>query len=122
MYVELIYSPGCSYFKKALQTLETIIAEERLPISIEVKKALRATRGADTLVIKIDGYDVKDLLKDKNRECCKQHQKRHGVAGALCVDHLRDVMGRKWKELTEYPMIMAMGQHSSAYVAGYPGI
>jgi hypothetical protein len=80
MRVELVYAPGCSLYKTVRETLETVIAEERLPIPVEMVE-----EGADygSPKIRIDGQLIAQSLK------------------AHTIDHLRDILCGHWKELTE---------------------
>lgn len=75
MRVELVYAPGCSTFQKALHLLETLIAEERLPIPIELVEG-----GYGHPVIRINGRDVLG------------HTENH--------EHLRASLSASWMELT----------------------
>jgi hypothetical protein len=83
MRVELIYAPGCSTYSRARNILETVIAEERLPIPIELIEESGQEGGFPT--IKIDGSVAHSLL--------------HHYEG------LRDVLCRRWKELHEAPLL-----------------
>lgn len=110
MHVELIYSPGCSSVESTLQELETIIAEERLPIPVEVRQDRRKERPRheiNDLMITVDGTDVNDLHQGTSCDRCKRHQERTGMARALCMEHLREVLWQKWRELTEHPILSA---------------
>jgi hypothetical protein len=51
MRVELIYAPGCSSYKKARNTLETVIAEEGLPVPVELVEEHSQIHGEPTLRI-----------------------------------------------------------------------
>jgi hypothetical protein len=113
MHVELIYSPGCDSVESTLQVLETIIAEERLPIPVEVRKDRRKERREDfasSLMITVDGTDVSDLHHAVSCDRCTRYQERSGLSRALCMEHLREVLWQKWKELTEHPL---MSHHRS---------
>lgn len=79
MRVELIYTPGCNTYKNVRNTLEMVIAEERLPIPIELVEGDEFEAPPS---IRIDG-----LVQDSPRT--HSH------------DHIRDMLCRKWKELTE---------------------
>ena len=78
MRVELIYAPGCSSYKLVRETLESVIAEERLPIPVEMVE-----EGAETDLpkIRIDGQVVDYMV--------------------ATFDHLRDILCGRWKELTK---------------------
>ena len=77
MRVELVYIPGCTSYRKALDLLETIIAEERLPIPVE----LTERAGSHAPSIRLDGEALADSA--------------HG-----CVEELRALLCRRWHELT----------------------
>ncbi len=86
MRVELIYTPGCHRYRSVLNKLETVIAEERLPIPVHVIESdLRSTECPASPTIRIDGHEI-------------------GASSAPCMDSLRDVLWRRWKELTELPL------------------
>jgi hypothetical protein len=115
MHVELIYSPGCSSVESTLQVLETIIAEERLPIPVEVRKDRRKERvedNIDCLMITVDGTDVSDLHESTGCDRCKRYQERSGISRALCIEHLREVLWHKWKELTEHALTSTHHSHA----------
>jgi hypothetical protein len=76
MRIELVYAPGCNTYRTALQILETVIAEERLPIPVELVE-----NGHGHPIIRIDGKDV--VNPGHNND-----------------DHLRDSISRSWRELT----------------------
>jgi hypothetical protein len=110
MHVELIYSPGCNSVESTLQVLETIIAEERLPIPVEVRKDRRKEcpqKNVNDLMITVDGTDVSDLHQSINCDRCRRYQEHTGINRALCMEHLREVLWQKWRELTEHPMMAA---------------
>ncbi len=79
MRVELIYAPGCSSYRKALNTLETVIAEERLPLPVELIEDGIQTGGPS---IRINGDEVGSHIES--------------LRGAIC---------QKWRELTEAPLL-----------------
>ncbi len=79
MRVELIYAPGCSSYRKALNTLETVIAEERLPLPVELVEDGIQTGGPS---IRINGDEVGNQ-----------------------IDSLRGAICQKWRELTEAPLL-----------------
>ena len=80
MRVELIYTPGCRSYLRALHTLELVIAEERLPLPIElVEEGESKTPG-----LRIDGVDVPRALQ--------------------CIDTLRDTISQKWHDITVSPL------------------
>ncbi len=77
MRVELVYTPGCTSFRKALDHLETVIAEERLPLPIEL------TESSEKQVprIKLDGETLAESAHN-------------------CVEELRQQISTKWQDLT----------------------
>ena len=81
MRVELLYAPGCTSLTKARNILETLIAEERLPIPVEVVEEDGQVGGSPT--VRINGHDNK----------------------VHCVETLRDTLNLRWKELTEAPLL-----------------
>lgn len=97
MRVELIYSPGCNTYKKALDVLETVIAEERLPIAVEVI----AMKENGKPVIRINGAELGEPSHDFEGDSCflSSNSKLVGV-GAPCFEQLRNVLAQKWNELT----------------------
>jgi hypothetical protein len=78
MRVELIYAPGCSSYKTVRDTLETVIAEERLPIPVEM---VEDGYPSDSPKIRIDGQIVDYVV--------------------ATFDHLRDILCGRWKEVNE---------------------
>jgi len=78
MRVELIYAPGCSSYKTVRETLESVIAEERLPIPVEM---VEDGSPSESPRIRIDGQVVDYVV--------------------ATFDHLRDILCGRWKELTE---------------------
>jgi hypothetical protein len=80
MRVELIYAPGCNLYKSVRETLETVIAEERLPIPVEM---VEEGAVSESPKIRIDGQIIPQSM------------------AAHSFDHLRDVLTGHWKELTE---------------------
>lgn len=66
MRVELVYAPDCRTYRKALQVLESVIADERLPIPVEL-----VALGEGTPVIRINGFEVPD--SSHNQEYLRNH-------------------------------------------------
>lgn len=92
MRVELIYSPGCNSYKKALDVLETVIAEERLPIAIE-KQECDLTH---TPVIRVNGTELGEPTHEfEGDPCFLNHQD-----ASPCFEQLRSLLSLKWRELT----------------------
>jgi hypothetical protein len=81
MRVELLYAPGCSSFSRARNTLEMVIAEERLPVPIEMIEEHGQIHGFPT--IRIDGAVISP----------KHH-----------FDSIRDALQQRWQELTSHPL------------------
>jgi hypothetical protein len=75
MRVELIYAPGCNLYKSIRDTLETVIAEERLPIPVEMVED-----GVDLgrPIIRIDGQLVEYVV--------------------ATFDQLRDILSCRWRD------------------------
>lgn len=76
MRVELVYAPGCSTYKKALHVLETVIAEEQLPIAIEQVE----DGGSAKPRVLIDGVEL--------------------GSGVSCFESLRKSLSSTWGALT----------------------
>lgn len=83
MRVELVHAPGSSC-RKARNTIETVIAEEGLPISVECVEEDSQVGGS--WAIRIDG-------------------EAHSSPKGNHIEVLRDILCRKWKELTETPLL-----------------
>lgn len=81
MRIELLYSPGCLDYKKALHKLEYIIAEERLPLPVELVED--AVWGSPA--VRIDG----ELI---------------GQRPYCGLEHVREIVRRKWSELSAMPL------------------
>ncbi len=82
MRVELLYAPGCTSFSKARTTLEMAIADERLPIPIEMIEELGQIGGSPT--IRINGNVINSA----------QHH----------FEHLRNLLALRWKEINHEPL------------------
>lgn len=97
MRVELIYSPGCNSYKKALDILETVIAEERLPIAIEMQEVDEGLAP----VIRINGTVLGEPTHEFEGDPCflSSSSKLVGT-GAPCFEQLRSLLSQKWTELT----------------------
>jgi hypothetical protein len=89
MRIELLYSPGCSNYKKALNTLEYIIAEERLPLPVELVENSANKEGEPT--VRINGVLVKKATKSKTS----------------CLEHVREAISHKWHEVNLSPLLSA---------------
>ncbi|MBX9952105.1 MAG: hypothetical protein K2Y39_23225 [Candidatus Obscuribacterales bacterium] len=84
MRVELIYRPGCNSYTSVRDTLEKVIAEERLPIPVELVEG--GNQNAPR--IRINGNEEHDS----------------GITNTL--EALTDLLSKKWKELTECPLAL----------------
>lgn len=80
MRVELLYTPGCGKYRKAQGALETVIAEERLPLPVHLTES---SQDVPPLVI-LDGEPL------ATHHCFDDH----------CLDDLRDQINRRWNALT----------------------
>jgi hypothetical protein len=81
MRVELVYAPGCNLLGLARNNLEMVIAEERLPIPVELVED--HNHGISPPSVRIDGI------------CHVGHH----------FDHLRDLLSGRWKELNEHQLL-----------------
>ena len=84
MRVELIYTPGCRSYRKALHILEMVIAEERLPLPIELVENGIGPKTKPTL--RIDGEDF-------------------ALPGPKGAEKLRSAISQKWHEMTASPLL-----------------
>ena len=84
MRVELVYAPGCNSYTKARTALETVIAEEGLPVPVELTEESGPEHGSPML--RINGNI------------------HHGAAILHHIEQLRDAICKHWKELTEKPL------------------
>ena len=106
MRVELIYTPGCNSYKKLLDKLETVIAEERLPIPVHVIETNHDISSyADSPTIRIDGDDIHEMPVQPQGEICRIYQSGQGSSAQPCIDMLRDILHRRWKDITEAPLL-----------------
>lgn len=97
MRVELIYSPGCNTYKKALDVLETVIAEERLPIAIEMQEVSGGVKPR----IRINGTELGEPSHEfEGDHCFLSSSSKLVGSGAPCLDELRTLLSSKWRELT----------------------
>ncbi len=81
MRVELIYAPGCDSYRAARNTLEMVIAEEGLPIPVELVE--EENHGAPS--VRVDGINH--------------------PSGSHHFDNLRDLLCGRWKDITEKPLL-----------------
>jgi hypothetical protein len=80
MRVELIYHPGCDLYKSVHKVLEDVIAEERLPIPVEM---VEDNVHFNSPCIRIDGHII---MKVKDNHT---------------FDHFRKFLYEKWAEITQ---------------------
>lgn len=106
MRVELIYTPGCNSYKKLLDKLETVIAEERLPIPVHIVEAASASVAAysATPTVRIDGDEFEAMPVEPQGEICRVYHGSQGLSSLPCIDALRDMLHRRWKDMTEAPL------------------
>ncbi len=102
MRVELIYTPGCKVSRKTLDNLQTVIAEEQLPIPVEV---IEKNEHLAANTIRIDGDDLCELQVAPQGPYCRLYATQSGVSGVPAIDTIRAILFRKWKELTEAPLL-----------------
>jgi len=106
MRVELIYTPGCNSYKKLLDKLETVIAEERLPIPVHVIENSKEISDYEVSpTIRIDGDDIHELPFQPQGEICRLYHGSQGSSAQPCIDSLRDILYRRWKDITEKPLL-----------------
>jgi len=84
MRVELLYAPGCSSYQRARTTLETVIAEEGLPLPIEFIEEVGQLDGSPSL--RINGNVT------------------HASPFTHHIETMRDAICNHWKEITEKPL------------------
>lgn len=95
MRIELVYAPGCNTHRKALDLLETVIAEERLPIAIEKIEDRLTTKP----VIRINGAELGEPSPTFEGDPCFLSSGTSG-SGTGYSEHLRRYINQKWLELT----------------------
>jgi hypothetical protein len=82
MRVELVYSPGCHEYKSLRNSLETVIAEECLPIPVEMVEDVHKNISP---VIKVDGHVV-------------------STETANILEQFRNLLCGRWQEINEHPL------------------
>jgi len=92
MRIELLYSPGCSNYKKALNTLEYIIAEERLPLPVHLVENSSNKEGEPT--VQINGVLIHKSQPSKAKN-------------SMCLEHVREAISHKWHEVNLSPLLSA---------------
>lgn len=84
MRVELIYAPGCGSYEKVLKRLQTVIAEEQLPVPVEL---IQENKLQHDPILRIDGEAI-------------------GLPKILtCADTMRDAIADKWTEMAVKPLL-----------------
>ncbi len=78
MRVELVYHPECNLYKSIYKVLEDVIAEERLPIPVEM---VEEKARANAPYIRLDGHIIMNIKNDHTFE------------------HLRDFVRREWIDI-----------------------
>jgi hypothetical protein len=97
MRVELIYSPGCNTYKKALDVLETVIAEERLPIAIEITETSERVKP----IIRVNGTEIGEATEQFEGDPCFLSSGNAIVgSGTPAFEELRTLLSQKWHEMT----------------------
>lgn len=91
MRVELMYEPGSS-IRRVLDILETAIAEERLPVPVELIE-ISETRRAP--VVRIEGQEFSCL------QLTTVGPRSGGNEVSAFIDQVRQVLSQKWSELTK---------------------
>jgi hypothetical protein len=101
MRIELFYTPGCNSYKKALDILQTVIAEERLPLHVEVISAPgRLQTPCESPVICINGDRILPEELSAQGAFCRLYPSQQGLLPIPGVEQIRDILWRKWNELT----------------------
>ncbi len=80
MRVELIYAPGCNSYKSILRRLEMVIAEERLPVPVEL---IEERKLYEDPILRINGEAV----------------------GVPTCERMRDALSNTWREMTVSPLL-----------------
>lgn len=78
MRVELVYHPKCNLYKSVHKVLEDVIAEERLPIPVEM---VEDKVFSNSPYIRLDGHVIMNIKQDQT------------------FDQLRDFLHKKWSEI-----------------------
>lgn len=92
MRVELMYEPGSS-IRRVLDILETAIAEERLPVPVELIESHEQIRRAP--VVRIDGQEFSYLQLTPVGTTASYV----GNEVSAFIDQVRKVLAEKWSEL-----------------------
>jgi hypothetical protein len=99
MRVELLYAPGCTRYKKMLHELETVIAEEGLPIAIEM---IEVEQKGSNPTVRVNGAELTISFYEHELEGNHRSGSSSTLVGrgAPCVEQLRALLSRHWQELT----------------------
>lgn len=79
MRVELIYNPKCDLYKSVHKVLQDVIAEERLPIPVEM---VEDHANSNSPYVRLDGHVIMKIKHDHT------------------FDHVREFLHKKWTEIT----------------------
>lgn len=90
MRVELMYEPGSS-IRRVLDILETAIAEERLPVPVELIEVGEQTRRAP--VVRIEGQEFSCLQLTHVGPSYGRNEV------STFIDQVRNLLAEKWSEL-----------------------
>lgn len=88
MRVELLYAPGCTTYQKALNVLQIVIAEERLPLPVELVEDGHESTNMDAPQLRIDG----EIVDNKNKLL-------------QSVEAIRDLISEKWSEMAVHQLV-----------------
>lgn len=92
MRVELMYEPGSS-IRRVLDILETAIAEERLPVPVELIEMSEKPRRAP--VVRIEGQEFSYLQLTSVGSAYGRNEV------STFIDQVRSVLAEKWSEFTK---------------------
>ena len=92
MRVELMYEPGSS-IRRVLDILETAIAEERLPVPVQLIEMSEQPRRAP--VVRIEGQEFSCLQLTPVGTSCS------GNEISTFIDQVRHLLAEKWSEFTK---------------------
>jgi len=105
MRVELVYSPGVTNYKELLESLQMVIAEERLPLSVQViedtlsQLEFPAVAAVRVLTMSGQGRTLQYFNDGKFHPCW-------GVSlSTRCLESLHEFICRAWREVTVEPIV-----------------
>jgi hypothetical protein len=95
MKIDLLYFNGCPSWQKALENLQTLIAEEHLDVSIrlvEVNSDQEATtrKFLGSPSIQVDGVDFWPEERDTFSMSCRVYRTSEGLRGWPSIEMLRE--------------------------------